>query len=166
MRRIKIEPHNSLEELEARYRRASDGVERSQWQIIWLLASGKTSAEVADSTGYCVDWIRKLAARYNTEGAAGIGDGRHHNPGRALSLSDYDQKRLKRLLQEAAEKGDRWSGAQVAAWMSERLGRRVYAQRGWEMLRRLGFRPKVGRPRHAKADKTDQAIYKKTSLLP
>lgn len=163
MNRLKIAPHQSLEELEQHYRQAEDGVARSQWQIIWLLASGRPSAEVAAITGYSLDWVRKLAQRYNEHGPAGMGDGRHRNPGRALSLSAYQQKQLKALLSAAAAHGERWSGREVAAWMSARLKRNIYPQRGWEMLCRLGFRPTVGRPRHVNANIEDQTAYKKPS---
>lgn len=37
-RRITIEPHLSLEELERRYRQAKEPVRRTHYQIIWLLA--------------------------------------------------------------------------------------------------------------------------------
>jgi transposase len=163
MRQLKITVHDRVEELEARYRAAKDSVARSQWQIVWLLVSGRATREVADTTGYSEDWIRQIAHRYSEHGADGIGDGRHRNPGRALSLSRAQQSALKTLLRAAAERGDIWSGVQVAAWMSEHLGRPVYPQRGWEMLRRLGFRPKVGRPRHVNANPGEQAAYKKRS---
>ena len=163
MRQLKITVHDSVEELEARYRAAKDGVARSQWQIVWLLVSGRATREVAGTTGYSEDWIRQIAHRYSEHGAVGIGDRRHLNPGRALSLSRAQQSTLKTLLSGAAERGEIWSGVQVAAWMSERLGRPVYPQRGWEMLRRLGFRPKVGRPRHVNANPDEQAAYKKRS---
>jgi transposase len=163
MRRLKITMHDSVAELAARYRGAKDGVARSQWQIVWLLVSGQPTRTVAETTGYSEDWIRQIAHRYSQSGASGIGDGRHRNPGRMLSLSRTQQNTLKALLSAAAERGERWSGVQVAAWMSEQVGRTVYAQRGWEMLRRLGFRPKVGRPRHVKANAAEQAAYKKRS---
>ena len=40
-RRITIQPHLSIEELLSRYREAKGATERSHYQIIWLLASGK-----------------------------------------------------------------------------------------------------------------------------
>src|SRR5260221_11219909 len=80
-RRLKVHPYLDSEELEKRYRNAQDAVERSQWQIVWLLSVGKTSAEVAAVTGYCVDWIRKIVRRYNTGGPTAGGDGRQRNPG-------------------------------------------------------------------------------------
>jgi hypothetical protein len=62
-RRIQVTGYLTSDELEARYRRAKGGVERSQWQMLWLLSSGKGSAKVAEVTGYCQDWIRKLVQR-------------------------------------------------------------------------------------------------------
>ena len=53
-RRITIDPHLSQEELAPRYRGAKDAIERTHYQTIWLLAKGKTTAEVAFVTGYGV----------------------------------------------------------------------------------------------------------------
>lgn len=59
--------------------------------------------------------------------------------------------------------GGRWSGPQVATWISQQVGHRVPPQRGWEYLRRLGFTPRVPRPRHAKADPLAQEAFKRGS---
>ncbi len=59
-KRMIIQPHLSIEELAIRYRKAKDGVERSHWHIVWLLAQGKPSREVAMVTGYCLNWIHIL----------------------------------------------------------------------------------------------------------
>ena len=56
-KRITIQPHLSLDELEIRYRGAKDPIERSHYQIIWLLACGRPTEEVADVTGYSRNWI-------------------------------------------------------------------------------------------------------------
>ena len=159
-KRLSIEAHLAVEELERRYRAARDGVARSQWQIIWLLAGGATSQEVAAVTGYSRPWIRELGKRYNTQGAAGIGDGRHRNPGHAPLLSAEQQQDLVRVLEGPSPEGGRWSGPQVAAWIATVVGHPVPAQRGWEYLRRLGFSPRVPRPRHAKADPAAQQAVK------
>jgi hypothetical protein len=85
-KRLSIQAHLSVDELETRYRRAKDPVARSHWQIIWLLAQGRASARVAAVTGYTVNWIRTMARRYNQEGPAGLADHRHHNPGAVRAL--------------------------------------------------------------------------------
>jgi len=51
-KRITIAPHLSLDELENRYRQAKDPVLRSHYQIIWLLACGRPTEEVAAITSY------------------------------------------------------------------------------------------------------------------
>ncbi|SRR6266568_7384755 len=84
---ITVEPHLSLDEVEGRYRKAKDPVERSQWQIIWLLAQGKTTKEINQATGYCLAWIRTIAHRYNQAGPQAIRDHRHTNPGGTFILS-------------------------------------------------------------------------------
>ncbi|MEG3978059.1 hypothetical protein QT970_26095 [Microcoleus sp. herbarium8] len=57
LRRITIAPHLSCEELQARFRRATTPTVAHHYQIIWLLAGGKTTAEVMAVTGYSRGWI-------------------------------------------------------------------------------------------------------------
>ena len=78
-KRISIEPHLSLTELEQRYRQAKDPVERSHYQIIWLLTSGRSSQEVSQITGYSRSWIYELVWGYNRIGRESLGDKRHEH---------------------------------------------------------------------------------------
>jgi hypothetical protein len=71
-RRIRLEPHVAVDELERRYRAAKEPHERSWWQILWLLARGHTALEVAESTGYSRYWIGQIARRYNVSGLLAI----------------------------------------------------------------------------------------------
>src|SRR5215472_17180116 len=119
MRRIQLKDPLSVEEIEQRYRASSEGVERSQWHIIWLLAQGKVSEEVEAVTGYGVQWIRTLARRYNAPGPSGLGDRRHANPGRPGPLSPAQQHELKTELAAAKARGENWNGRRVAQWMSQ-----------------------------------------------
>jgi hypothetical protein len=50
-KKLNLEQHKSIEELEKLYRLASDPIERTRSQIIWLLAKGYTAQEVALVTG-------------------------------------------------------------------------------------------------------------------
>ncbi len=162
MKRIKLDEHLTVEEIGQRYRRATDAVGRSQWQIIWLLAQGQRTEEVAAVTGYSIEWVRALARRYNAGGAEAMGDKRHQNPGQRLKLTPEQQYSLKQLLTEAAQRAESWTGRQVAEWMTQQVGQYVYPQRGWEMLRRLGFTSKTARPRHVKATVEGASLFKKT----
>src|SRR5215470_11872380 len=98
-KRVSIRADLKIEELEQRYRQASDPVARSQWQIVWLLAQGQTSEEVEEATGYSLTWIRTIARRYNADGEQGIGDGRHANRGGPRLLSREQQAELDQALE-------------------------------------------------------------------
>jgi transposase len=160
-----VAPHLTVAELQARYRAAEDPVARSQWQMLWLLAQGTPTAEVAQVTGYGVRWVQEIARRYRA-GPQAIGDRRHGNPGAAPLLDAAQQEQLLATLAEPAPSGGLWTGRQVAVWMSAQLGRRVSAQRGWEWLRRLGFTPQRPRPRETRVDADAQAAFKKGGSPP
>jgi transposase len=166
MRRLRVPPHLTVEELEQRYRWATDPVARSQWQMVWLLSGGAPTAEVARVTGYSVNWVREVARRYREEGAAGIGDRRHANPGAAALLDAAQQGALREALAGPAPGGDRWTCRAVATWMTETVGRPVSEQRGWEWMRRLGFTPQRPRPRETRADPEAQERFKKGGSPP
>lgn len=160
---LKLAAHLTSEELEERYRREKDAVARSHWQILWLLSSRRRTSEVSAITGYSVVWIRQIVHRYNAQGPETVGDGRHHNPGSGRLLSAEQEAELSQALETAAATGENWNGPQVAAWMSQKLGRTLYKARGWETLRRLGYTSKTPRPRHAKANVEVQEQFKKIS---
>ena len=160
-RHIKLTEHLSTDELALRYRQASDPVTRSHFQILWLLAQGKSTGYVAEITGYCPDWIRKLIRRYNAQGPDAMGDQRQHNPGGQWLLSQEQKAQLEHLLEQAPEDGGLWTSTKVAAWMREVTGQKVHPQRGWDYLRLLGYTPQVPRPRHYKADPDAQQTFKK-----
>jgi hypothetical protein len=52
MRRIRPRTDLSVDELEARSRAAKDPHARTWWQILWLLAWGRSAREIAEVTGY------------------------------------------------------------------------------------------------------------------
>jgi transposase len=164
-RRIAIAPHLTVAELEQRYRQAGDPVARSQWQMLWLLAGGRPTAEVARVTGYSVRWVQEIARRYRA-GPAAIGDRRHGNPGAAPLLDVAQQEQLRQALGGPAPDGGLWTCRQVAAWIGTQIGRPVDPTRGWEWMRRLGFTPQRPRPRETRADPVVQEAFKKGGLPP
>lgn len=156
----------AVEELERRYRRAKDGIERSHWQMLWLLAQGMPAKDVAKIAGYTVQWVRMLAQRYNQNGPTAAADRRHSNPGKRQLLSNEQQDVLAHLLDGPSPDGGQWSGPKVAEWIGQQIGRTVRPQLGWDYLCRLHRRPLVPRPSHAQADPVQQEAFKKTSQTP
>ena len=162
-KRLVIEPHLSTAELESHYRTASDPIERTRYQIVWLLARGFVTEEVASVTGYYRDRIRKIARRYNQMGPQGLIDRRRIHPGRSPMLSDIDQAHLWQALDGLADDGGLWNGRKVADWVAQLTGKPIHRQRGWEYLRQMNFRQKVPRPVHDEADIEQQLEWKKNS---
>jgi transposase len=158
---LTIEPHLSVKELEVRYRQAKEPIERTRYQIVWLLAQGFVTQEVAAVTGYRPDTIRKIARRYNQQGSEGIKDRRYQHPGGQPMLSDVEQAQLWQALQSPPADGGLWNGRKVAEWISDYLERRVGRQRGWEYLREMTFRWRVPRPEHEEAYIVEQEAWKK-----
>src|SRR5258705_12140058 len=109
-RRMHPQPHLSVDELFRRYHAvaAKEPHERSWWQILWLLAQGRTATELAGVTGYSANWIGQLAQRYNVQGP----DGRrnhHHTTSRRTPplLSPALQEELRQAQRAPASDEDR-----------------------------------------------------------
>lgn len=156
-----VADHLSVEELEQRYRRAHDPVERSHFQIVWLLAQSKTRPAVAEVTGYSLRWVGEITRRYNQDGPEGLGDRRHDNPGGQPILDAEQQERLWEALHGRAPDGGHWNGPKVADWIEAETGHRSYPQLGWTYLVRFGARLKCLRPQHTKADPEEIAAFPK-----
>jgi transposase len=154
-----IASHLTVDELFERYRGATNVVEKTHWQVLWWRAQGRRTGEVAALTGYRPDWIRRIVRAYNADGPDAVGDGRTGN-GSEPMLGHALQEELLSLLMGPAPDGGLWSGPKAAKWMSEKLGRPVRPQRGWDYLRRLGLSTQSPRPRHVEAA---QEEFKKNS---
>jgi transposase len=160
-KRLSIEPHLSLTELEQRYRQSKDAVEKSHYQIIWLLASGKSSTEVSEVTGYSLSWMYELVSGYNHMGPDSLGDKRREHPGGKTLLDDVQQAQLWQVLQSPPPDGGLWNGRKVADWLSELVGYKISRQRGWEYLKQMKLRLRVPRPTHTETDYFEQEEWKK-----
>jgi transposase len=164
-RHIDLQTHLSTDELEQRYRAAKEPHERSWWQILWLLSRGQTAKQIADSAGYSRYWIGQIARRYNEQGPAGMHNRQHTTSWRpAPMLSVQLQEELRQAIAgPAPDHSKRWTARAVAAWISQKLGRPVRVQRGWDYLQRLKHSQQLPRPQHALADPDEQTAFKKTS---
>ena len=160
-KRLKLEPHQTPSELSKLYRQASDPIERTRYQIIWLLATGRLTEDVASVTGYCRNSIYRLVRRYNQLGANGLKDKRHQHPGTPPLLSVVEQAQLLQTLRTPTADGGLWNSRKVAEWIGNLIDRPVSVQRGWDYLRSLEFRLRIPRPEHDLADLEVQEAWKK-----
>lgn len=158
---LSLTPHLAADALARRYRACRDPVERSHWQMVWLVAQGHSGAAVARLTGYSETWVRSVIHRYNATGPAGITDHRHANPGQPRLVSPAVREELRAVLAEPPPDGGLWTGPKVATWLTERLDRTVSPQRAWEVLRSLDYTLHQPRPRATRADPAAQDAFKK-----
>lgn len=163
-RQLTLVSHLSTQELDQHYRSATEPRQRSHYQMIWLLSQGKPTKEVAEATGYSLNWIYELVKGYNRFGPESLGDKRRENPGRKPLLNDEQQAQLWQVLQTPPGDGGLWSGPKVAQWMSELLERPISPQRGWDDLRSLGDVRRKPRPADIESNQQQQQQWKKNSL--
>jgi transposase len=160
--------HLSLAELQAGYRTSGDAKLARHYQVIWLLAQGRSCAEVAQLTSFARRWVEQLLARYNTFGPSSLGDRRRGNGAKATILTPAVLDVVRERLKRPPDDGGLWTAKKVAAVMAAELGLAAVAeQRGWEALRALGWTIQKPRPRHARAASPEaQAEYEKASRKP
>lgn len=160
-KKLSLSQHLSTQKLLNRYRNASNVVEKSHYQVIWLLSTGKTPKQVAEITSYSQTWIYQLINRYNQHREAGLGDLRASNRGKKPLLNDFQQAQLHQVLTSPAPDGGLWNGRKVAEWMSEVTGKKVSRIRGWEYLKQMEYTLKVPRAQHQESSWSEQQEWKK-----
>jgi hypothetical protein len=74
--------HLSLAELQAGYRTSGEATLARHYQVVWLLAQGRSCAETAALTGFARRWVEQLVAHYNAFGPSSLG-----NPPARLSIT-------------------------------------------------------------------------------
>ena len=163
--RLPIVPHLSPEEIARRYRACRDGVEKTHWQVLWLLtrsAAPPAPAEVAAQVGLTASWARTILKRWNAEGPAGLADRRPARNGGRPKLSDEQRAALFEALQGRPADGGLWTGPKVARYARDHWGVSVCPQTGWEWLTRLGSSLQVPRPKNpGAADDGEQQEWKR-----
>jgi len=165
-RTLRLHPHLPAAELSRRARQAPNLVEARRWQLLALVADGKTVKDAAQLVGLYAPYARRVVHRYNQDGPAGVRDRRMDAtpPPRPPLLSAEQQQELAAAVQGPAPGGGLWTGPLVARWIAEKTGRaQVAPQRGHDYLMRLRLSPQRPRPRHHDADPAAQAAFQETS---
>jgi transposase len=157
--RLPIALHLEPDEIARRYRACRSGVEKTHWQVLWLLTRSQdppTPAEVAAQLGLTPAWVRTLLKRWNAQGPEGLADRRAAVNGGRPKLSAEPQAALFEALQGRPDDGGLWSGPKVAAHVRDRWGVTVCVETGWRWLKGLGLSLQVPRPRNPAAATADE----------
>ena len=118
--RTHLSPHLSNTELSKRARCAPNLVEARRWQLLALIADGKTAKAAAELVGLYPNYARRVVQRYNQEGPAGVRDRRleQRPPAREPLLTAEQLQKLAEAVQGPAPGGGLWTGPLVAQWIA------------------------------------------------
>jgi transposase len=161
-----LAPHLTSQQLETRYRTATNTRDARHWQLLWQVSLQNTIQDAAQIIVMHYDQARNLIRKYNQHGPDSIPDKRKtrsHTPRKPL-LDQTQRQKLFQALQAPHPDGGLWTGPKVARWIQQATGReRVVPQLGWDYLKRLGFSLQQPRPRHQQASQEAQEAFKKSS---
>lgn len=162
---MQVVGHLGAGELQARWRGCKEATLARHYQVIWLLAEGRSCAEVARLTGFVRRWVEELLVRYNRFGPSSLGDRRRRNGAKPRILTPEILAMLRERVKRPPDDGGVWTAKKVAAVIAAALGvASVAEQRGWEALRAIGWTIQRPRPQHAQAaTPEEQEAFKKSS---
>jgi putative transposase len=147
-------------------RRAPSVAASRRMLALALVLEGVSRTQAAQAAGMDRQTLRYWVHRYNEEGLAGLTD-RQGDVGPERLLSPAQEAEVAEWVRrgpDLAEHGVvRWRRADLARAIAAKFGV-VMAERSISnVLRRLGFRRLVARPRHPGHDAAAQASFKATS---
>jgi transposase len=123
-----------------------------------------TITEVAGFFGVSRDTVSRWIRRFRSEGVKGLLDKpKGHNPSK---LNEEQRKKIAKWLRESKKaKGEKvhWTLEKLRAEIEKEFGICISLMPLWKLIRSQGFRQKVPRPMHAKADEKARSEFKKNS---
>jgi transposase len=161
---MKVEPHDSLEELREAVHRADDADERDRVRMVVHAKEGETGVAIGQRLGYTDRAVRKWIHRYNEGGLAGLKD--LARSGRPRHLQVAREEDVRQRLDAGARAEDVvcvLRGADVRRILEEEFGARYSLSGAYVVLHRLGYSSLMPRPQHPQADAAAQEEFEKNS---
>lgn len=146
------------------FTRLNDGKIALRLLAIRAVGSKHSLHEVADVFKVTRQSISKWVVRYKRKGVAGLSD--REKGHRRARLGETEQETVRAWLERSEDPNGRpihWTVDQLRDAIEAHLSIRLGRTRVWQLMRQWGYRIKVARPRHAKADPKAQESLKKTS---
>jgi transposase len=146
--------------------RERDAAASRRMLALALVLEGQSRTEAARAAGMDRQTLRDWVHRYNAEGLAGL-RGRMGETGPKRRLSSEQETKVAEWVRRGPDPTRdgvvRWRRADLARAIAERLGVVLAERSVGHLLRRLGFRRLVVRPRHPGHDAVAQASFRPTS---
>ena len=120
--------------------------------------------EVAEFLGVGRDTVSRWIRRFRRDGVKGLYDKpKGHNPSK---LSEEQKRTVERWLRESENaRGQKvhWTLEKLRAEIEKEFDVQISLMPLWRLVKNQGFRQKVPRPTHAKADEKARREFKKNS---
>ncbi len=143
--------------------RSRDGHAARRMLALALVLEGKSRKEAAETCGMDRQTLRDWVIRYNAEGLAGLSD-RKGAVGPKRRLSPEQEAEVAEWVRRGPDLTEhgvvRWRRADLARAIETRFGVVLAERSVGDVLRRLGFRRLVARPRHPGQDPAAQASFR------
>jgi transposase len=167
MKILKVKSSLSEKALRKIIKYQSDTRALKGWLIIYnvQLYKGKRAEEIAQMPGVCRSMVYRVINLYNEYGKNWFSRYYSNNRGgrresRCL-LSLENEKLLMKSLEDAALSGNVLTFRSVKENVERIVGKTVSDDYIWDLFHRHGWKKKVPRQHHPKADKAAQEEYKK-----
>ena len=146
-------------------KRSADAAQTRRLLALAAVYAGGSRTEAAQIGGVGLQTVRDWVLAFNTEGPAGLVNGKA--PGNAPMLNNERRDALRQIVESgpiAAVHGVvRWRLIDLAQWVFEEFRISISKQTLSRELRALGFRKLSARPRHHAQDTEALVAFKKTS---
>jgi len=162
MKLLVIQQHLTDKQLLKHLSDAKGSVDFARWQMLYLIqVIGLNNAEqVGTAVGVSKHTVYQLVRSYNKKGIEAVAQ--KPKGGRRRSLLSIDEETaLMEDLKKMAQSGQIHSAIAIRKHVESKVGKKVSDDYLWDLFNRHGWKKKIPRPRHPKADKTIQARFKK-----
>ena len=162
-RKLRVEWKEDAATLKALYLKEKHRTRRERLQALWHLREGKKVMEVAAMLGRAPRTVSTWVAWYRRGGLQEVLERRQGGVKRPSRRRLTDEQVA--ALKAKAEEGAFRRVHDVVEWVAQEYGVHYTDKGMYTLLRRLGWRKKVPRPRHTHADPKAQEAWKKGGFM-
>jgi transposase len=164
MKKSKLIPHLTNEQLFDLYKTAADTNIKERWHFLWLVqAKNYLQKDAAAVLGHPPSWGAYWKKLYSHGGSTAVVASSQQAP-KNVKLTEEIKAELYDLIKTDAPAeigGGQWSGPKIAKYVLLKYNVKIGRLRGWYFLREADYTIQTVRPQHSKTSKEDREAFKK-----